>query len=122
MSNPRPEDGKGAASVDGTWAHVGRRLGRTLRWHLSIFLSLNLALTIVNIATGAPWWAVWPLVATGFALALHYFAYRATAVDEEWVAARVTELNLKSYDRSHIESIRERVETESYGRQRDDAG
>lgn len=119
MSDPLPES-DGRASADEAWARVGLRLGRMLRWHLTTFLALNLVLSIINIATGRPWWAVWPLVATGFVLALHYLAYRATAADEQWVAARVSELNLKSYDRSHIENIKERAETESYGRPPDD--
>ena len=124
MTDPPPDSGQRAAvreTGEEAWAQiVGRRLGRLFPWHATAFVFLNGALTILNVATGPPWWAVWPLIVTGFALALHYLIYRATAVDEQWVADRVTELNLKSYDRSHIENIKERAEAKAYGRYRDD--
>ena len=84
------------------------RLVRGFRWHASSFIALNLGLTAVNIATGPPWWALWPLLATGLALGLHYILFKAFTVDERWAEERAHELNLKSYDRSHIESIRDR--------------
>jgi hypothetical protein len=84
------------------------RLVQGFRWHAWGFVALNLGLTAINIATGRPWWALWPLLATGVALGVHYMAAKAFTVDERWVEERIRELNLKSYDRSHIESIRER--------------
>jgi hypothetical protein len=86
----------------------GGWLVRSFRRHAWGFAALNLVLTAINIATGPPWWALWPLLATGIALGLHYIVSRAFTVDERWVEERAHELNLKSYDRSHIESIRER--------------
>ncbi|OFX00371.1 MAG: hypothetical protein A3D94_22245 [Alphaproteobacteria bacterium RIFCSPHIGHO2_12_FULL_66_14] len=86
------------------------RLVRAFRWHVWCFTALNLGLTAINIATGRPWWAMWPLLATGLALGLHYILFKAFTVDEQWVEERVQDLTLKSYDRSHIESIRERQE------------
>lgn len=82
------------------------RLVRGFRWHRLGFLTLNLALTAANIAAGPPWWALWPLLATGLLLALHAFFCKAFTVDERWAQARVAELNLKSYDRGHIEDIK----------------
>lgn len=87
-----------------------RRLVRGLRWHAWGFTALNLALTGVNVATGRPWWALWPLLATGMLLGLHYMVAKALTVDERWVEERAETLAIKSYDRSHIESIRERQE------------
>jgi hypothetical protein len=81
---------------------------RTYRWHLLAFLAVNGILGLINVVTGGAWWAFWPLVATGVALALHFFLYKAVAVDEEWVEERTQELNLKSYDRSHIEDLKTR--------------
>jgi hypothetical protein len=83
---------------------------RGMRWHVWVFLAVNLALTAVNVATGRPWWAVWPLAATGFVLLLHYMLFKTLTLDERWVDERTRELGIKSYDRSHIESIRERQE------------
>lgn len=82
------------------------RLVRGFRWHAWSSLTLNLGLTAINITTGRPWWALWPLLATGLALGLHYLLSRAFTVDERWAEDRARELTLKSYDRSHIESIR----------------
>ena len=39
---------------------------------------------------------------------LHYMLAKASTVDERWAEERARELTIKSYDRSHIESIRER--------------
>jgi hypothetical protein len=86
------------------------RLVRSFRWHAWGFAAVNLALTAVNIWTGRPWWALWPLLATGLAFGLHYLLFKAFTVDERWVEERVAELDSKSYDRSHIEDIRKRQE------------
>ena len=87
---------------------VGRWLVQAFAWHLRLFLTANVALGLVNWLTGGPWWALWPLLATGLLLAVHYLFYRAAAADERWVEERVQELNLKSYDRSHIEDLKAR--------------
>jgi len=82
----------------------------SFRWHVTIFLLLNAALGIANLVTGKPWWAFWPLLASGFLLALHYLGYKTLTVDEPWADERTQELNLKSYDRSHIEDLKSRHE------------
>jgi 2TM domain len=82
----------------------------SFRWHVRSFLLLNAALGIANLATGKPWWAFWPLLATGFLLALHFFAYKSFSVDDVWADERAQELNLKSYDRSHIEDLKSRYD------------
>lgn len=81
---------------------------RTLRWHALAVIAANLLLTGINIFTGGTWWAFWPLLVTGTFLAIHYFFCKAAAVNERWVAERVEELNLKSYDRGHIEELKSR--------------
>jgi hypothetical protein len=90
------------------------RLVRGFRWHVWSFLVLNLGLTAVNIATGRPWWALWPLLATGLALGLHYILSKALTVDERWAEERARDLTIKSYDRSHIESIRDRQQSSDH--------
>jgi hypothetical protein len=81
---------------------------RAFPWHAGIMLAANHVLTGLNAATGGPWWAFWPLAATGLVLGVHYLFYKTAAVDEGWVAERTEELNLKSYDRSHIENLKSR--------------
>jgi hypothetical protein len=72
------------------------------------FVVANAALSLINAATGGPWWAFWPLLVTAFLLAVHYLFYKALSADEQWAEERVEELNLKSYDRSHIEDLKTR--------------
>lgn len=82
--------------------------------HLWTFVTLNAAATAVNFLTGQPWWAFWLLIVTSFLLGVHYLLYKALTVDEQWAEERTEELNLKSYDRSHIEELKGR-----FGRMRD---
>jgi hypothetical protein len=81
---------------------------RRLRRHVVAFCAFNACLTALNVYLGRPWWAVWPLLAWGVVLAVHWLIWRARTVDDRWVDARTEELWLKSYDRSHIDGIRER--------------
>jgi hypothetical protein len=85
-----------------------QRLTRAYRWHALAFLALNGSLGLINALLGGYWWSFWPLFITGLALAVHYCLYKAVAVDEGWVEERTQELNLKSYDRSHIEDLKSR--------------
>jgi hypothetical protein len=84
------------------------RLARSFRWHAWSFAAVNLGLTAVNVVLGRPWWALWPLLATGIVFGVHYMLFKAFTVDERWVEERARDLTIKSYDRSQIESIRER--------------
>ncbi|NJO33680.1 MAG: 2TM domain-containing protein [Rhodospirillales bacterium] len=97
------EDARGTARGAAT-----RWMVRAFPWHLRAFLAANVVLTIANVFTRGYWWAFWPLVATGLVLGVHYLLYKATAVDDLWVEERIQELNLKSYDRSHIEDLKAR--------------
>lgn len=94
-------------------------LTRTLRWHALAMIAVNLLLTGINIFTGGTWWAFWPLLVTGALLAIHYFSYKAAVANERWVAERVEELNLKSYDRSHIEDLKSRYGGEDTGEKKE---
>ena len=106
---PSPPDPAAKPAADRIWSPAARRLlVRTLRWHLAAFVAVNLLLTGINIFIGGWWWAFWPLTVTAALLAIHYFFYKATAADERWATERVEELNLKSYDRSHIEDLKSR--------------
>ena len=106
---PREADPAGAAAADAPLRQAARFwVVRTIRWHVLAMLAANLLLSGINIAMGGSWWAFWPLMVTGALLAVHYFFYKAIAVDRHWVDERVEELNLKSYDRSHIEDLKSR--------------
>jgi 2TM domain len=113
MSEERPVRGSSDAAGHGKNTHPVR--GRFRRWlvgafywHLLGFAVLNALLALTNAFMGPPWWAFWPLFASGLLLAVHYFSYKTAVVDEQWAAERVEELNLKSYDRSHIEDLKAR--------------
>jgi hypothetical protein len=72
------------------------------------FVAFNAALSLANVFVGTTWSIFWPLVLTGMLLGLHYLLYKALSVDEQWADERVEELNLKSYDRGHIEQLKSR--------------
>lgn len=111
MEPPQTEDDRRKLQGDAGTVRLGaagRWLERAFPWHVCGFLAGNAAFSIANAFTGGPWWAFWPLVVTACLLAIHYLFYKSTAVDERWVEERIEELNLKSYDRSHIESLKAR--------------
>jgi hypothetical protein len=92
-------------------ARLARRwVVRAFRWHAAVFVAVNVTLALANFLSGNQWWAFWPLMVTGFLLGLHYLFYKVATVDERWAEERVEELNLKSYDRSHIEDLKSRHE------------
>lgn len=75
--------------------------------HLLAYVLVNAVLTGVNVATGVPWWAFWPLVIWGLAVMIHFLVHRAATVDDAWVEERTEDLRSKSYDLSHMDNIRE---------------
>lgn len=104
----RPDPGAPTEALQRVARASKRRIVGAFRWHLGLFLALNISLTLANVVTGMPWWGFWPLLITAFLLGLHYLLYKALTVDESWAEERVEELNLKSYDRSHIEELKSR--------------
>lgn len=87
---------------------AGRLLTRWLPLHRIFFFGVNGALTIANVITGPPWWALWPLLVTGAFFVPHWLAASAMKVDEAWADARAERIQDRSYDHSHIEDIIER--------------
>jgi hypothetical protein len=78
------------------------------RLHLWAFVLGNLALSAANWFVGDDWWAFWPLVVWGIALAAHYLVYKSRRVSDRWVEKRTEDVLSKSYDRAHIDSIETR--------------
>jgi hypothetical protein len=78
---------------------------RSYPWHRAFFIVFNGGLTALNLWTGKPWWALWPLVITGGLFTLHYLIYKTTLIDDEWVDERAGDLYDRSYDQGHIDSI-----------------
>jgi len=85
---------------------VQSRVSRTFKGHFLAYVLVNAVLTGVNVYTGAPWWAVWPLVVWGLLVMLHFLAHRAGSVEDAWVEERTLDLRSKSYDMGHIDDIR----------------
>jgi hypothetical protein len=81
--------------------------GRTFRRHLYAYSLANGVLTAINIYTGSPWWAFWPLISWGLVLMIHYLIFRAATVDDAWVDERILDLRAKSYDQGHMDVIRD---------------
>ena len=79
------------------------------RLHLWVFIVVNVALNITNaFVRDDYWWAFWPLVVWGIALAVHYLIYKSRRVSDRWVEERTDDLRSRSYDRAHIDSIETR--------------
>jgi hypothetical protein len=102
-----------ASSLDG----YGARIVATFPLHRRVFVCANMVLTALNIVIGGGWWAFWPLVIWGVPFAVHYLWFKTEVVDQSWVDERTFELNMQSYDRSHIEAISGREEPELWGGQ-----
>ena len=91
----------------GIWHRLHAKLLATFRWHRWIFVSAMALLHAANIVSGGGWWAFWPLWIWGIPFTIHYLFYKASRTEEAWVAERVFDLNANSYDRAHIESIKQ---------------
>ena len=61
------------------------------RWHLTVFVLVNVALYAINMAyTPTHHWFVWPLAGWGAALALHAMAiFQGAAIDDDALEAEV---------------------------------
>jgi hypothetical protein len=86
------------------------RSSRFFRRHAIAFVAVNALLNAVNIASGAPWWAFWPLAVWGVAFGVHYLVYKTAHADPAWVEERTEDVRSKAYDRGHIDNIEERFE------------
>jgi len=76
---------------------------------LLAFVAVNAILTAANVVLAGGWWAFWPLLISAALLSVHYLLCKALVVNEGWVDERVDELNIKSYDRAHIEELKARL-------------
>jgi hypothetical protein len=105
----RPD--KTEADLEGAdrWSSVRCWIASTLRWHLLAFVAVNAILTVANVVTRGGWWAFWPLLISAAVLSVHYLLCKALIVNEGWVDERVEDLNIKSYDRAHIEELKTRL-------------
>jgi hypothetical protein len=115
MKDPGTEHQKREPPI-GTQPVFGRQVGgwivRAFPWHAGASFPLIIALNVANTVRGDSWWAFWPSLILCAALAAHYIVYKSLMVDPSWVRERVEEVNLKSYDRSHIEDLKQRYKPE----------
>ncbi len=82
---------------------------RALRWHMLAYAAVGGILLVIRLYD-VEWWFFWPLFVWGLALALHYFYVKSVDVDEQWVSERTGDVRFRSYDLSHIDDIKERVD------------
>jgi hypothetical protein len=87
---------------------VVRWAQRSYPLHRAFFIACNGVLTALNLWTGKPWWALWPLVITGGLFTLHYLIFKTTLINDDWVDERAGDLYDRSYDQGHIDSIADR--------------
>jgi hypothetical protein len=86
----------------------------TYRLHRFVFITLNVVMTLINIATGAPWWGVTPLLITGLVFSIHFFLYKSMTVDEGWADERIDELRWRAYDLGHVEDLEDRIRADDF--------
>lgn len=108
-SGPGAEGSRSGGDTSTRWASVRSSISSSFRWHLLAFVSLNGVLTAANIVLGGGWWAFWPFLVSAVALGVHYMLNKTLFASEGWVEDRVEELNIKSYDRAHIEELKARL-------------
>jgi hypothetical protein len=97
-----------------TSSEYGEFLCRTFRYHAWAFWVSNAVLTVANIASGAPWWAVWPFLAWGLVFSIHYFIFKSLTVDESWSDDRIDDLRWRSYDLGHVEDLEDRIRGDDF--------
>ena len=102
-----------ATNPSGLVERVFVQAQRTYYWHRLFFIGFNGLLTAINVWTGKPWWALWPLVITGGVFTVHYLVYKASIIDDAWVDERAGDLYDRSYDQGHIDSIAGRHDLET---------
>jgi hypothetical protein len=95
------------ASTEALPAVLGR-LARLFPRHLAVSSTIAMVLLITNLVVPGGWWTFWPMLALAGLLGLHFLLAKAVTVDETWAAERVEALNIKSYDRGHIDTIADR--------------
>lgn len=113
MNEPAPSTRDTLEAQVSSWAQ------RTYHWHLAFFIGFNVLLTAINLWTGKPWWALWPLVITGGAFLLHFLVYRTSLVTDEWVDDRASDIYGRSYDTGHINSIADRHNLETIAQRKE---
>lgn len=103
------------------WPPISAWLVAAHPYHRALFIGFNVLLTAINLYTGKPWWALWPLLITGVVYTVHFLIYSAVTLDDDWVDERAADLYDKSYDQGHINSIADRYELETASARRDEA-
>ena len=79
--------------------------------HQKVLTAGVVVLVVSNALTRAHGlWAFWPLAVWGCVFVVHYLVVKTVTIDPDWVEERSQELNTRSYDRGHIETIAERNE------------
>ena len=105
MNEPKPV---------GTLDALCALLTRYFQLHLNVFVAGNVVLTAINIYTGAPWWALWPLLIWGVPFSVHFFIYKSLTVDETWADDRIDDLRWRSYDLGHVEDLEDRIRADDF--------
>jgi hypothetical protein len=84
------------------------RLARLFPRHLAVSSTIGSLLLITNLVVPGGWWTFWPMLVLAGLIGLHFLIFKAVTVDDAWAAERAEALNIKSYDRGHIDTIADR--------------
>jgi hypothetical protein len=85
---------------------------RYFRPHAWVYGIALLAAAVLALISGGLWF-FWPLMVWTILFLLHLLVVKSASVSDDWVAERAAKTAVKAYDLGHIESIRERQESDS---------
>lgn len=107
----KPEfEGPGTAPKPGI-LELATQYFRPHAWAYGIALFLAAILALIS---GALWF-FWPLMVWTILFLIHYLVVKSLNIDGNWVAARTEKTAMKAFDISHIQTIREKFETQNPG-------
>ncbi|NKC12740.1 MAG: hypothetical protein GKR94_11235 [Gammaproteobacteria bacterium] len=110
MNDHDPGSGQPTGLLDKLCLVAVNRMGL----HAWVFALGNIVLHALNIWQGAPWWALWPLLAWGVPFSIHFFIYKSLTVNEDWADGRIDDMRWRAYDLGHIEDLEDRIRADDY--------
>lgn len=81
---------------------------RSLQIHLRVYAAVAALFVIGNLVMADGAWFLWPVLAWGFFVFLHYMYVKSLTIDNRWAQRRARDVTETAYDAGHIDDIRKR--------------
>lgn len=89
-------------------AGVDHKARRSLQIHSRVYAAVTALFVIGNLVLANGAWFLWPVLAWGFFVFIHYLYVKSLTIDNRWVQRRARDVTETAYDAGHIEDIRKR--------------